>query len=178
MIPKPSTEDDGTVTFAIDANTGNPATMPQPPDQALVAELLSDARALHTALLVREASIVERQYRVAQLWLAAVALSSASGLFGATHADLWLALGFSLGFGLSVLLIGPQAASLLGYALSDFNDPDMLGKPEHTRLVLLSTWQEVIARSEAAIETRVKRFALSVRILAVFTPVAILARLL
>lgn len=170
--------DDGTVTFAMDFSTGKSTSMPAPPDQALLAELLTDARAFHAVVLTREAGVVERQHRVAQLWLAAVVLCSAAGLFGASHTDLWLALGFSIGFGISVLLIGPQAASLAGYALSDFNDPDVLGRPENTRLVLLSTWQEVIKRSEDAYRLRLKRFAISVWMLAFFTPVAILSRLL
>lgn len=173
----PAQDDDGCVTFFMDTITGESRPAPKAPDMALVAELLGDARAAHAGLVLREANVVDRQYRVAQLWLAAVGLCSAAGLFGARPVDLWLALGFAVGFGVSVLLIGPQRGTLAGIGLLDFNDPYPLGEPVATRLVLLSTWEEVIKRSTSAIEARVRRFAISVWLLAAFMPLAILARL-
>jgi len=63
---------DDSLTFATDAKTGEPATMPAPPNPQLLAELLTDARAFHANVIAREAGVIERQYRIAQLWLDAL----------------------------------------------------------------------------------------------------------
>ncbi len=172
----PAPTDDDTLVFITDLDTGDPALPPGEPVPDVLAALLADAKTAHAVLLAREASVIERQHRVAQLWLAAAALCATAGLLHGAVADWWLAFGFACGFSVSVLLLGPQGASLPGYALSDFNDPWRLADAQ-TPSTLLSTWQEVIARSEKAVARRVWRFAVSVWLLALYTPLAILSRI-
>lgn len=173
-----SIQDDDSLVFAMDMATGESVPMPGAPDAGLLEDLLRDARSTHTVLLARESNIMERQYKLSQLWLAAVALCTAAGLWGDARADLWMALGFAVGFGVSVLLMGLQQATLPGYAVGDFIDPYAMASPEHTRQVLLSTWAEVIRRSESALTLRLKRYSAGVWLLAAYMPASILARLL
>jgi hypothetical protein len=177
--PMPENNDQEEVLiFTSDLNTGESVPLPEAPDMAWVDELLREARNNHGLLVAREASVVERQHRAAQLWLAAVALCSAAGMFGGHPGDLWLAFGFACGFALSVLLTGPQPASLTGFPFQAFMTDEMLGRGAHSRLVLLSTWQEIILLAQVALQRRVIRFGISVWLLAAFAPLALLSRIL
>lgn len=175
MATQPPTEAE-TLVFITDLDTGESARLPGEPNPDILTALIKEAQAAHTVLLNREGNVIERQHRVAQLWLAAAALCATAGLLHGAVADWWLAFGFACGFSVCVLLLGPQAATLPGYALGDFNDPWRLADPQ-TPQVLLSTWQEVIARSEQALVQRLRRFAISVWLLALCAPLAILSRI-
>jgi len=119
--------------------------------------------------------LIARVERLGQLWLAASALFAAAGLFGGLTADLWLAFGFACGFALSVVLRLPQPATLAGLLMVEFNDPYALAD-EQTPARLLATLDEINQRACEALAARLRRYTISVVMLSVYVPLALLLR--
>jgi len=158
-----------------DMETKKSVPPPAAANPATVQLLMDEARRMHEHLIARELVLIERVARLGQLWLAASALFAAAGLFGGLTADLWLAFGFACGFSLSVVLMLPQQATLAGMLMVELNDPYALAD-EQTPSRLLATLDEINKRSCDALAARLRRYTISVGMLAVYVPLALLLR--
>jgi len=164
------------LNVVLDIETGQSSPPPATARPEVVRLLIDEARRMHDRLIARELVVVTRAGNMGQLWLAASALFAAAGLFGGHHTDLWLAFGFACGFALSVALMSPQQATLPGMLMVEFNEPYALADHQ-TEARLLSTLDEINKRSAQALEKRIRRYAISDWLLALYVPLALLLRL-
>jgi hypothetical protein len=161
--------------IVLDMETGTSVPPPAAANPATVQLLIDEARRMHEHLIARELVLIDRVARLGQLWLAASALFAAAGLFGGLTADLWLAFGFACGFALSLKMMLPQQATLAGMLMVELNEPYALAD-EDTPSRLLSTLDEMNKRACAALAARLHRYTVSVVMLAVYVPLALLLR--
>lgn len=167
--------DDSVVEFLVDTETGRSFSVDrEEPDPAFVQMLISEAQRVRKELAQVHQLLVERMFRVAQMWMAGAALFAAGALWQPSRAGWALAAGYAAGFALALYGQRARTSAPAGVAPAAFNDWRALRTRTETNLqVMLSTWDAIIERAHDEIAWRAKWLNVNLGVLAVFTVAAL-----
>jgi hypothetical protein len=169
-----------TVDFLFDPASGTSFTVErESPDPEFLDKLIGELIRQRKELLDLHRVLIERMFRVSQLWLAGTALFAAGGLLGSMRSAWWLAACYACGFALSLSGQRARQASPLGIGASTFNDwRQMRASTTDNLEVWLSTMEVVLESAAADVAWRARWLNISLAALAVFTVLAMASRAL
>jgi hypothetical protein len=163
--------EEGVIEFVIDRETGR-TVVPDltDPDPAFVLQMVAEAQRLRKEMAESHKVLLERMFRVSQMWLAGAALMAGAALWQPSRAGWLLALGFGLGFCLALYGQRARKAAPLGVAPHSFNDWLELRTATATnQQALLSTWQQIIEQANDELAWRARWLNIGLASLGAFT---------
>lgn len=172
--------DDGIVSFNFDPATGRTFTTElAEPDPAFVAALVQEAQRMRKEMFEAHKTLLDRLFRVSQMWMAGAALFSAGALWQPTRAGWALAALFALGFSLACWGQRARQGAPLGVHPAAFNDWEALRTATAmNQQTLLSTWQAIIDQGHQELAWRARWLNINLAALGCFTAFAALTMVL
>lgn len=147
-----------TVEFLMDTETGATFTVDRAePDPDFVDKLIAEAARMRKEYAETHKIILERLFRVSQMWMGGAALLAASGLFAGARSAWWPAAFYVAGFVLSLYGQRARKGAPLGVHPEAFNEWARLRASTPRNLeTLLSTWQIILDQAHDEIAWRAR----------------------
>ena len=151
-------DEPGVHAFVVDRQTLQSESAPlADPAPELVDQLISEAQRLRKEMSDAHRVMLERMFRVSQMWLAGAALLAGASLWKPLPMAWLAAAGYGLGFMVSLYGQRARPSAPLGIYPSRFNDWVSLRQPlPQARERLLSSWDRIIEQAHDELAWRAR----------------------